>query len=152
MNHLLPFLNTRALASAYMLANIPEYLYQKYRAEESVFLLAKQFTADQLVAEFQHILTSQETQEYDTITIYAIAIVLTFKKYDEAKPFFDRFRLTNIPWATQISDLFEKGARAEYEVDSSGNTEITLTQLSPSANVVIPVPMGSNQKIAHFYQ
>ena len=101
-----PTLDYQGLATKYMLASTPNYLYKRFRADVSVQELAAQLTSAQLIRLFETTIAKRRLNLAGILTAYGAVIALTMKDDPTVKRFFTRLQKDHIPWLTHIRDYY----------------------------------------------
>ena len=102
------------LISAYLYANTPNYLYDKFRSSITILNLSKLESAN-LVNDLEYYLNRTEKSFNDYLIIHAILIALSFKAYDEVKGIFEQIHTFPINWARQLEEVILKNQVSFFE-------------------------------------
>lgn len=115
-----------------MIANTPTYLFRRFRADQSVKMLADAHSAVDLLVEVK--LREQAEQTLlDQVVSYACLVALSFKPPLEVEKALALCTPMNLDWAEEIVELFET--------------------LGPRSSLtVLEVPLAESQLIAGSYE
>jgi len=98
------------LATAFMVANTPRYLYAQFRQIDSVSRLAQDWGKEWLLQEYDRLTSKPTLGVDDTVIAYAIIVAFTFLDYASAKEALDRVDVTRLRWAKDIREMFTSAA------------------------------------------
>ena len=96
---------TSSLASYYLLANTPTYLYRRFRESPTVQRLATEATAYQLVQSLLKIDKLKQRNLSDVVTAYALTVALTFLEQRDVSKALRGKKVKNIEWVDRILKL-----------------------------------------------
>lgn len=111
-------LNIEKLSGIYLKANVPSYLYEHFRKEESIVELAK-YNAEELMGLFKTYI--EEDFSFDNlIIIYSLVMALSLKSYREIEGFFkEELSKYQLEWLGELKSicLVKAKATTTLEID-----------------------------------
>ena len=99
-------LDIRQVASVYLFANTPMYLYRHLREIDSVRDLGKDVSLKDLVDEYDRRTLSKGKSVEDIAIAYTLLVAITFWEYREALEALSKFELSRLDWGSDVKDIF----------------------------------------------
>ncbi len=99
------------IVSTYLVANTPNYLYQRLRQIPSVQSLATRIECQDMIGEFQKLTSKKPSSVEDISLAYAILAAITFLDYRKAIELFDVLDLSKLEWGRDFRDIYVKSSR-----------------------------------------
>jgi hypothetical protein len=130
----LSILNEPQLARIYLVANTPAYLYRNYRADPSVWEIARRHTVDDLVSfAVEH---ANERKLKDVVFAYAALVALSFKDQREVLDRTANVSFENLDWGRKLLELgrHEQTGNVKIEITVPPRIEQQPSTTSSSAN------------------
>ncbi len=125
------------LAAIYLVSNTPDYLYDRYRAEQAVMSLGLEKSAVELVAVATEVARDQKRTPTDLAAGYAAIVALTFRDFGEVRAALSEARLDELEWAASILDIWRQTFTSAVSVTEKVKPKIQLlsgqTAQAPSA-------------------
>lgn len=100
------------LAPIYLVANTPEYLYRRFRAESAIQRLAEQSKPADLVNLILQVDRSAERAVHKVVAAYAATVGLTLQDSREVLRALEGFEVTNLNWVDKILQLWDQNRTA----------------------------------------
>lgn len=117
-------LNIDILTEFLILANTPFYLFRKFSAEESVNIIAKKFSTDELIDEFLEYEKIKKKEVIHYIILYALVSSLGLKPYKEVYSFFKDLDKYKIKWLDYFKNIFFSNRIPEEKLSIDDNYSI----------------------------
>lgn len=99
-------LDVENLMGILAVANVPGYLYRHYRKDVSIQGLSKRFTAEELISEYEEVVSRGRLTLVRRTVCYSLLMALTLKPYEEVKDFFDRLGDSRLEWVKEIKEIY----------------------------------------------
>jgi len=126
-------LNTRQLATTYLVANTPAFLYNAFRTDASVQRLATENTSDDLAQHVEQIAGQETRSVKETVSAYAALVALTLQPYPAARLLVGR-QIAALEWAHDLLRLYD---------DTRVGNEVITVQASPRVSEATPTPAAT---------
>lgn len=100
-----------ALTKVYLFANTPMYLYNHFRGNSSLQLLATYTSIQDLVNEFTARTDKEKRTLEDIVVGYSVLIIISFLDYKRALEAFEQMDMARIEWGVEIKAIYINSAR-----------------------------------------
>lgn len=120
--------NLNALSQIYIVSNTPSYLYNKFKKENSIINISKNFKAEAIMKNIQSILKDKAFDMTKMICLYGLIISLTHKPYAEVYKFLSEIKNVKFKWCYEIINIYLQTA----EISNFSDLKINIVR--PSFN------------------
>lgn len=120
-------LDFQALRDIILFANVPSYLFMRFRENDSVLRLANTFSSDELIEIFKYITKRESLRARGHICIYAIIFALTFKERMEVIDFFENLDKYKFEWAIELKFIILGALKTTVITEVSSNNDVNLS-------------------------
>lgn len=120
-----PRLNNQGLLDIWMIANTPNFMFERFRRDASVSAISKAYSADRLLSISSSYARSTEFD--DKVRAYAYLIALSYKPAGEARNVLAAVSPLGLKWFTELTNLILRTA----------STDITNTQSFESSPKIL---------------
>jgi hypothetical protein len=120
-------LNQSQLAQIYLVANTPSYLFRHYKADSSIWELARRYSVDELVSAIAEIANLNERTLNHIVLAYAALVALSFKNPREVEAAASRVSFDRLNWAQHILALAksQQTSTQEFEIQARPTVQPT---------------------------
>jgi hypothetical protein len=98
-------LDLTALTRDYMFANMPAYLFKRFRGNDSVATLSQKIPVETLVAEYCQRTATKERSLEDVVVAYAILVSFSFLESNHARMAFEQVDLSRLEWGQEMAQF-----------------------------------------------
>jgi hypothetical protein len=129
-------LNQSQLAQIYLVANTPSYLFRHYRADSSIWEVARRYSVAELVLSVAEIAHLDERTLNQVVLAYAALVALSFKNPKEVHAATAHVSFAGLNWAEHLLALASSQQTSTQEFEIQARPTIQQTNRTTDAGSV----------------